>query len=154
MAKNDDKRYAALEITSRAVRLVYGYCQDGKVYVLHALETGVNALDGGLVSDQEALTSAIKGVIHAANETLNIQIREVLVALPPMGLVFCRESSSTTTIGVDNVIVQIDVNNAISQLKNTNSARDFPSSTSSLINTCSTTRSFLRPRRSGRRRKR
>lgn len=117
MAKNDDRRYAALEITSRAVRLVYGYCQDGKVYVLHALETGVNALDGGLVSDQEALTSAIKGVINAANETLNIQIREVLVALPPMGLVFCRESSSTTTIGVDNVIVQIDVNNAISQLK-------------------------------------
>lgn len=117
MAKNDDKRYAALEITSRAVRLVYGYFQDGKVYVLHALETSVKALDGGLVQDYDALVSAIKGVINAANETLNIKISDVLVALPPMGLVFCRESSSTTTIGTDNVIVQIDVNNAISQLK-------------------------------------
>lgn len=117
MAKDNDKRYAALEITSKAVRLVYGYCQDGKVYVLHALETVVNALDGGIVADQEALTNAIKGVVNAANETLHIKIRDVLVALPPMGLVFCRESSSTTTIGIDNVIVQIDVNNAISQLK-------------------------------------
>ena len=104
MAKNDDKRYAALEITSRAVRLVYGYFQDGKVYVLHALETSVKALDGGLVQDYDALVSAIKGVINAANETLNIKISDVLVSLPPMGLVFCRESSSTTTIGTDNVI--------------------------------------------------
>lgn len=117
MAKNDDKRYAALEITSRAVRLVYGYLQDGKVYVLHALETSVKALDGGFVQDYESLTNAIKGVINAANETLNIKITNVVLALPSMGLVFCRESSSTTTIGTDNVIVQIDVNNAISQLR-------------------------------------
>lgn len=117
MAKEDDRRYAAIEITSKFVRLVYGYCQDGKVYVLHALETNVSALDGGIVTELDTITAAIKGVVNAANETLNIRIKDVVLALPPMGLVFCRESSSTTTIGVDNVIVQIDVNNAISQLK-------------------------------------
>ena len=117
MAKDDDRRYAALEITSKSVRLVYGYCQDGKVYVLHALETNVNALDGGIVIEQDTLTAAVKGVINAANETLNIRIKDVILALPPMGLEYRRESSTTTTIGVDNVIVQIDVNNAISQLK-------------------------------------
>lgn len=117
MSKNDDRRYAALEITSKAVRLVYGYLQDDKVYVLHALETNVSCLDGGVINDMDTLVSAIKGVINAANETLNIHINEVIASLPPMGLVFCRESSSTTTIGMDNVIVQIDVNNAISQLR-------------------------------------
>ena len=117
MAKEEDKKYAALEITSKAVRLVYGYYQDDKVYVLHALETTVNALDGGLVVDQEALTNAIRGVINAANETLNIKIEDVLLALPSMGLLFCRESRPTTTIDPNNVIAQIDINNAISQLK-------------------------------------
>ena len=117
MAKDENKRYAALEITSRAVRLVYGYCQDNKVHVLHAVETSINALDGGIVTDFEQVTNAIKGVVNAVNETLQIKIRDVLVSLPPMGLVFCRETSSTTTIGLDNVVVQIDVNNAITQLK-------------------------------------
>ena len=117
MAKDENKRYAALEITSRAVRLVYGYCQDNKVHVLHAVETSINALDGGIVTDFEQVTNAVKGVVNAVNETLQITIRDVLVSLPPMGLVFCRETSSTTTIGLDNVVVQIDVNNAITQLK-------------------------------------
>ena len=117
MAKDENKRYAALEITSRAVRLVYGYCQDNKVHVLHAVETSINALDGGIVTDFEQVTNAIKGVVNAVNETLQIKIRDVLVSLPPMGLVFCRETSSTTTFGLDNVVVQIDVNNAITQLK-------------------------------------
>ena len=117
MAKDEERRYAALEITSKAVRIVYGYYQDGKVYVLHALETSVNAIDGGMVSDSESLTNAIRGVINAVNETLGINIKDVVLALPSMGLLFCRESSSTMTIGQDNVIVQMDINNAISQLK-------------------------------------
>ena len=117
MAKEENKRYAALEITSRAVRLVYGYCLDDKVHVLHAVETSINALDGGVVTDFEQVTNAIKGVVNAVNETLQIKIKDVLVALPPRGLVFCRETTSTTTIGLDNVVVQIDINNAITQLK-------------------------------------
>lgn len=117
MSKDKNKRYAAIEITSKSVRLVYGYCQDDKVHVLHALETSINALDGGIVTDMEQVTNAVKGVINALNETLQIKVKEVIVCLPPMGLVFCRESSTTNTIGVDNVVVQIDVNNAISQLR-------------------------------------
>ena len=117
MAKEENKRYTALEITSKAVRLVYGYYLDGKVHVLHAVETSINALDGGMVNDFEQVTNAVKGVVNAVNETLQIRIKDVIVALPPMGLVFCRETTSTTTIGLDNVVVQIDINNAIAQLK-------------------------------------
>lgn len=117
MSKDKNKRYAALEITSKSVRLVYGYFQDNKVHVLHALETSINALDGGIVTDMDQVTNAVKGVINALNETLQIKVKDVIVCLPPMGLVYYRESGSTATIGVDNVIVQIDINNAINQLR-------------------------------------
>ena len=117
MSNNDIKRYTALEISSKSVRLVHGYALDGLVYVLHALESNVNALDAGFVVESDALTAAIKGVINAANEMLNIKIREVVLALPPMGLVFMRENAITNTISLDNKIAQIDINNCISQLK-------------------------------------
>ena len=117
MSTNDNGRYTALEISSKTVRLVHGYTLDGLVYVLHALESNVNALDDGFVVESDALTAAIKGVINAANETLNIKIRNVILALPPMGLTFIRDSAITNTISPDNKIAQIDVNNCISQLK-------------------------------------
>ncbi len=117
MSINDGRRYTALEISSKTVRLVYGYVLDGLVYVLHALESNVNALDAGFVVESDALTAAIKGVINAANETLNIKIRDVLLALPPMGLTFIRDNAITNTISPDNKIAQIDINNCISQLK-------------------------------------
>ena len=88
MSKDKNKRYAAIEITSKSVRLVYGYCQDDKVHFLHALETSLNALDGGIVTNMEQVTNAVKGVINALNETLQIKVKEVIVCLPPMGLVF------------------------------------------------------------------
>ena len=117
MSNSEIKRYTALEISSKTVRLVHGYALDGLVYVLHALESNVNALDAGFVVESDALTAAIKGVINAANEMLNIKIREVVLALPPMGLVFIRENAITNTISLDNKIAQIDINNCISQLK-------------------------------------
>lgn len=117
MAKDENKRYAALEITSSAIRLVYGYAQDGKVYVLHALESRVSALENSYVIDQDLLANAIRGLVTSVNETLKIKIKSVILALPPVNLLFCRESSTTTTIGTDNVVVQIDIINAISQLK-------------------------------------
>jgi cell division protein FtsA len=117
MLDEENKRYAALEITSKAVRLVYGYCLDGTVYVLHALETGVNALDGGQVAEHDLLVNTIKGLINAANEKLGINIKEVILSLPPLGLVLCRDSASTLTIDQSNEIQQLDINNAISQLR-------------------------------------
>ena len=117
MSNNEIKRYTALEISSKTVRLVHGYALDGYVYVLHALESNVNALDAGFVVESDALTAAIKGVINAANEMLNIKIREVVLALPPMGLVFMRENAITNTISLDNKIAQIDINNCLTQLR-------------------------------------
>jgi len=63
MSNSEIKRYTALEISSKTVRLVHGYALDGLVYVLHALESNVNALDAGFVVESDALTAAIKGVI-------------------------------------------------------------------------------------------
>ena len=117
MPNSEIKRYTALEISSKSVRLVHGYALDGLVYVLLALESNVNALDGGQVVESDALTAAIKGVINAANETLSIKIKEVVLALPPMGLFFTREKAITNTISLDNKVAQIDINNCISQLK-------------------------------------
>ena len=53
---DENRRFAGLEITSKTVKLVYGYVQDGLVYVLHALESSVHALDGGVVVESENLT--------------------------------------------------------------------------------------------------
>lgn len=117
MTNNEIKRYTALEISSKSVRLVHGYALDGQVYVLHALESNVNALDAGFVIESDALTAAIKGVINAANETLDIKIREVILALPPMSLYFIRENAITNTISLDNKVAQIDINNCLSQLR-------------------------------------
>jgi cell division protein FtsA len=117
MLDEENKRYAALEITSKAVRLVYGYCLDGVVYVLHALETGVTALDGGIVAEHDVLVNTIKGLINAANEKLGITIKDVVLSIPPLGLAITRDSASTVTIDSSNIIQQLDVNNAISQLR-------------------------------------
>jgi cell division protein FtsA len=113
----DNVRYAALEITSKTVKLVYGYVQDGQVFVLHALESNVQALDGGRIVESDALTAAIKGVISTANENLNIHLTEVLLAVPPLGLTLYTERAMTNTISPDNHVAQIDINNCITQLK-------------------------------------
>lgn len=120
-SEDTNRRYAAMEISSKTVKLIYGYVQDGLVYVLHALESSVTALDGGVVVESDALSAAIKSVINTANENLNIHINEVLLAVPPMGLSFTNERSMTNTITYE--VTQLDINNCVSQLKN-NKPRD------------------------------
>ena len=110
MGNESNRRYAAMEISSKTVKLIYGYVQDDLVYVLHALETNVNAVESGVVVESEALTSAIKGLINTANENLNIQIKEVLLALPPMGLNFTNERAMSNTISSDSIVAQLDFN--------------------------------------------
>ena len=119
MGNESNRRYAAMEISSKTVKLIYGYVQDDLVYVLHALETNVNAVESGVVVESEALTSAIKGLINTANENLNIQIKEVLLALPPMGLNFTNERAMSNTISSDSIVAQLDINNCISILMKT-----------------------------------
>ena len=112
-----NKHFCALEISSRAVRLVYGFVYEGLVRVLHAVETNVDALKDGYVETSDALTMAIKNVISSTNDALKIKIKEVVLAVPPMGLCFARESTTCTTIDINNRIVQHDINNCLSQLR-------------------------------------
>jgi cell division protein FtsA len=115
---NENKRYAALEITSKCVRLVYGFVQDEKVYVLHALESSCNALEKGAVVESDALIAAIKGVVSSASESLGgIKIRDVVMAIPSLSLDWKLENASTNTIDPLGKIGQMDINNCISQLK-------------------------------------
>ncbi len=115
---NENKRYAALEITSKCVRLVYGFVQDEKVYVLHALESSCNGLEKGMVIESDALIAAIKGVVSSASETLGgIKIKEVVLAIPSISLDWKLENASTNTIDPLGKIGQMDINNCISQLK-------------------------------------
>lgn len=112
-----NKHYCALEISSRTVRLVYGFVYEGLVRVLHAVETNVDALKDGFVEPSDALTMAIKSVINSTNDALKIKIKEVVLAVPPMGLCFARENTTCTTIDINNRIVQHDINNCLSQLR-------------------------------------
>ncbi len=115
---NENKRYAALEITSKCVRLVYGFVQDEKVYVLHALESSCSALERGLVVESDSLIAAIKGVISTASESLGgIKMRDVVLAIPPLSLDWKLQNASTNTINPEGKICQMDINNCISQLK-------------------------------------
>ena len=74
-----NKHFCALEISSRAVRLVYGFVYEGLVRVLHAVETNVDALKDGYVETSDALTMAIKNVISSTNDALKIKIKEFLL---------------------------------------------------------------------------
>lgn len=111
------RRYAALEITSKAVKLVYGFVQKELVYVLYAGEASVDALVGGQLVNSDVLTAAIRNVIDDCSIKMNIRLKEVILVLPPMGLAFGKQPRTTNTISPDNKIVQIDIENAISLLR-------------------------------------
>lgn len=118
MGDDSNKKYAALEITSKCVRLVYGFVQDEKVYVLHALESSCNALEKGVVVESDALIAAIKGVVSSASESIQgLKIRDVVMSIPPLALHWKLENASTNTIDPLGKIGQMDINNCISQLK-------------------------------------
>lgn len=112
-----NKKFAGLEITSKVIRLLVGFTMSDQVYILHSLESKIDSIANGMVLDADSLASSIRGLVDVASETLNMKINELIVALPPMAMSVVRESCSTNTISQDDIVAEIDINNAISLLR-------------------------------------
>lgn len=115
----NNHRYVALEITSKIVRLVVGFVLDGTVHVLHALESRISGVSNGQIVDETNVSTAIRGLVNEAQRVIDIKIEEVVLCLPPVGMCFVSKEASTTIISPENEIAQIDINNAIIQLRKT-----------------------------------
>ena len=109
-----EKPSAALEITSKSIRIVIGYVLDDQVYVLYAMDKPIGSyVQNGLITNFPALIDEVKkvGQISDPNAKLKIKISDVLLALPPSGLEIFQTKQVTTVVSEECKVTQLDIRN-------------------------------------------
>ena len=113
----ESKRYVAFEMASNKIRMLIGYMLNGKVYVLHALESKALSSENGILKDVNECANALKSLKEEAQKALNIQIMGANVVIPPFELESIQNKGSTRT-HLGEIIDAMDVRNAIDYAKN------------------------------------
>ena len=119
-----EKPVAAIEFSSKKLKLVVGYELDGQVYVLYALTKPYgHIVEPGQFSDFPKLTQSIKEVHDFSDPSakLKLTISEALLALPPYGLDVFETKQVTTVIGEESKINTIDIRNIYALIRNASS---------------------------------
>lgn len=109
-----DKPLAALEITSKSIKLVVGYVIDEQVYVLYALNEPIgHIVEDGKFLDFQAAVEQIKNLKEISDNAakMRISINSVLLLLPPYGLEIFQTQQVTTIVSEDGKIANIDIRN-------------------------------------------
>lgn len=115
------KTVAAVEFSSKKLKLVVGYELDGKVYVLYALTKPYgHIVEAGSITDQQKLAQSLIEVkqISDPSAKLKISISEALMALPPYGLEIFQTKQVTTVISDEAKIGNLDIRNIYALIKN------------------------------------
>ena len=116
-----EKPLAALEISSKQLKLIVGYELDGKVYVLYTLNKPyVHIVKEGKFIDVPELNKAIASICEIAdsNVKLRINISDALVALPPYGIQVFNSDQITTIVSEDSKVSSLDVKNIYTLIRN------------------------------------
>lgn len=116
-----DKPVAAIELSSKALKLVVGYELEGKVYVLYALTKPYgHSIEAGQIIDQNAIFNSVNSIKQLVdpNAKLKISISEALLALPPYGLEVFQTKQVTTVLSEESKICNIDIKNIYSLIRN------------------------------------
>lgn len=113
------KTQVAIEISSTAIKLVVGYELDKEVVVLHAVEKPIpqGIVTGEAIHDLETVSSAINDVVKDAANTLNIEIKRIILALPPIGFEVYENSQSTNVVSASGIIAELDIRNVMTLLR-------------------------------------
>lgn len=109
--------YSAIEISNGGVKLLVGYYYEGKVYVLHALQSTEASLSNGFIDDIDSISMSIKEVVNSAESQLGQKITDISLCLPPIELDVISKSDNTTTMSADSIISQGDIVNVTTKIK-------------------------------------
>lgn len=113
----EGNNYAAVEISNDGVKLLVGYYYEGKVYVLHALQSMSTALTNGYINDAKQITLAVKELITSAESQLNKKIDEVVLCLPPVDVIVKTETAVTSTVAADSIVRTSDSMNVLMMIR-------------------------------------
>lgn len=116
-----DKPVAAIEISTKQIKLVVGYVLEDQVFVLYTLCKPINGLvSNGKIVDPESLAKEIANIvdIYDGQAKLKIKIEEVLLVLPPCGLAIFQSQNMTNVVSDEIKVSSIDISNLYAIIKN------------------------------------
>lgn len=116
-----DKPVAAIEFSSKSLKLVVGYELEGKIYVLYALTKPYgHCIEAGNIVDGHAIVNSVQGIRQLIDPSakLKITISEALLAMPPYGLEVYQTKQITTVLDTEGKIGSIDIRNIYSLIRN------------------------------------
>lgn len=116
-----EKPIAAIELSSKKLKLVVGYEIDGKVYVLYTLiKPYGHAIEAGQFVDPNRVSQTISSVREFTDPAakLKLNISDVLLCVPPYGLGVYQTRQVTTVVTEDSKISNLDIKNIYSLIRN------------------------------------
>ncbi len=111
-----DKLLSALEITSSGIKLAVGYYNQGRVHILHALESTGAKLENGNIVDEEEMTNAMKELFLTAEKTLGMKIENVILGFPSIDLSIMQARSVTNTTDPESRVTLFDGSNCMAMI--------------------------------------
>ncbi len=120
-----DKPVAAIEFGSKKMKLVVGYELDGQVYVIYAITKPYgHIIENGKILDLEKIVQNVREIRNFTDSSvrLKLSISEALLSLPPFGLDVLQTRQVTTSVSEDFKIVDLDIKNIYSLVRNSSSA--------------------------------
>lgn len=112
---------SVIELGSKSIKLVVGFCMDGKVHVIYTLKKDTpQCIEAGKVTDYDTLVKNIESICHIEDETARIKfhLSEVILCLPGYGFELRQYESPIGISNTEAVITDRDVFNAINAAKN------------------------------------
>ena len=116
-----EKPVAAIEISTKQIKLVVGYVLEDQVFVLYTLCKPISGLvNNGKIIDPETLAKEIANIvdIYDGQAKLKIKIEEVLLVLPPCGLAIFQSQNMTNVVSDEIKVSSIDISNLYAIIKN------------------------------------
>ena len=116
-----EKPVAAVEFSSKSLKIVIGYELEGKIYVLYALNKPYgHIIEAGNILDKTAILNSLSSLKQFSDPLANLKvsISEALLALPPFGLEIFQTKQVTTVISEESKIGELDIKNIYALIRN------------------------------------
>ena len=116
-----EKPVAAIEFSSKSMKLVVGYELEGKVYALYALTKPYGHLvEAGKILDPGTIIKCLSEIKAFSDPSarLKISISEALLSLPPFGLGVYQTNQVTTVISDEAKIGELEIKNIYALIRN------------------------------------
>lgn len=119
----ETKPLACFDISHSAIKLLIGYCHEGKPVVLYTKEAPIEGLvekGGGISERRDELIKVFSSFSRFDEPELKLKgsISEICLALPSIGLKIYERDESTTCASADKKISRVDISNVIAKVKN------------------------------------